>query len=90
MNRVSRNFIPYLIKACDIYAAPSRLEGFGMPQLEGGACAKPIIGIKVMGMRDTLIHGKTALLAEVAQEVLMRETILGSESGYEERHRHLF
>lgn len=90
MNRVSRNFMPYLINACDIYAAPSRLEGFGMPQVEAGACAKPVIGIKAMGMLDTLIHGKTALLAAVAQEVLMRETILGSESGYEERHHHLF
>jgi len=90
MNRVSRNFMPYLINACDIYAAPSRLEGFGMPQVQAGACAKPVIGIKAMGMLDTLIHGKTALLAEVAQEVLIRETILGSESGYEERHRHIF
>ena len=90
MNRVSRNFIPYLINACDIYAAPSRLEGFGMPQVEAGACGKPVIGIKAMGMLDTLIHGKTALLAAVAQEVLIRETILGSESGYEERHHHLF
>ena len=90
MNRVSRNFMPYLINACDIYAAPSRLEGFGMPQVEAGACAKPVIGIKAMGMLDTLIHGKTALLAEVAQEILMRETILGSESGFEERHRHTF
>ncbi|MDY6857088.1 MAG: glycosyltransferase family 4 protein [Thermodesulfobacteriota bacterium] len=90
MNRVSRNFMPYLINACDIYAAPSRLEGFGMPQVEAGACAKPVIGIKAMGMLDTLIHDKTALLAEVAQEVLARETILGLESGYEERHRHLF
>jgi alpha-maltose-1-phosphate synthase len=90
MNRVSRNFMPYLLNACDIYAAPSRLEGFGMPQIEAGACAKPVIGIRAMGMLDTLIHGKTALLAEVAQEVLLKETTLGSESGYEDRHRHVF
>ncbi len=90
MNRVSRNFMPYLINACDIYAAPSRLEGFGMPQIEAGACAKPVIGIKAMAMLDTLIHGKTALLAEVAQEILLKETTLGVESGYQERHRHVF
>ncbi|HPI11818.1 MAG TPA: glycosyltransferase family 4 protein, partial [Catalimonadaceae bacterium] len=40
-NTISRNFIPYLIGSCDIYAAPSRLEGFGMPQVEAGACEKP-------------------------------------------------
>ena len=28
-NTISRNFMPYLLGACDIYAAPSRLEGFG-------------------------------------------------------------
>jgi glycosyltransferase involved in cell wall biosynthesis len=33
-NVVSQNFMPYLLSACDIYAAPSRLEGFGMIQVE--------------------------------------------------------
>ncbi|HUT99938.1 MAG TPA: glycosyltransferase family 4 protein [Myxococcota bacterium] len=88
--KVSRNFMPYLIGACDIYAAPSRLEGFGMPQVEAGACGKPVIGIKAMAMLDTLVHGKTAFLARVAQEVRLRETILGRDQGYEEGHRVVF
>ncbi|MBU1162860.1 MAG: glycosyltransferase family 4 protein [Proteobacteria bacterium] len=90
MNRLSRNFMPYLINACDIYAAPSRLEGFGMPQVEAGACEKPVIGIKAMGMLDTLVHGKTALLAEVAQEILLKETIVFGGSGSQERQRVIF
>ena len=90
MDIVSRNFMPYLVNACDIYAAPSRLEGFGMLQVEAGACEKPVIGIKAMGMLDTLIHGETALLAEISQEILLKETILGKESGYEEKHRFVF
>ena len=48
-NVVSRNFMPYLIAACDIYAAPSRLEGFGMLQVEAGACGKPVIGMRRHG-----------------------------------------
>jgi glycosyltransferase involved in cell wall biosynthesis len=88
--RASRNFMPYLLAACDIYAAPSRLEGFGMIQIEANACEKPVIGIKAMGMLDTLVHGKTALLAEVAQEIRLRETILGDESGYQAGHKHVF
>ena len=90
MNRLSRNFMPYLINACDIYAAPSRLEGFGIPQIEAGACEKPVIGIKAMGMLDTLVHGKTALLAEVAQEILLKETIVFGGSGSQERQRVIF
>lgn len=86
-NIVSRNFMPYLMAACDIYAAPSRLEGFGMPQVEAGSCGKPVVGINAMAMQETLVHGETAFLAGVAQEVVMRETIVGEESGYESGHR---
>lgn len=88
--RISRNFMPYLLAACDIYAAPSRLEGFGMVQVEAGACGKPVIGIKAMAMLDTLVHGKTAFLASVAQEVRMKEAMVGEESGYEPGHRVVF
>jgi alpha-maltose-1-phosphate synthase len=86
-NTISRNFMPYLIGACDIYAAPSRLEGFGMPQVEAGACGKPVVSIRAMGMLDTLIHGETAYLAEVAQRIVINEVILGSESGYADNHK---
>lgn len=86
----SRDFMPYLVAACDIYAAPSRLEGFGMPQVEAGACAKPVVSIKAMGMLDTLVHGQTAFLANVAQEIIANEVILGSESGFEEEHKVVF
>ncbi|HUW83237.1 MAG TPA: glycosyltransferase family 4 protein [Phycisphaerae bacterium] len=89
-NVVSRNFMPYLLAACDIYAAPSRLEGFGMPQIEAGACGKPVVGIKAMAMLETLVHEETALLAGVAQEVRIGEAILGEESGFEDGHRVVF
>ncbi|HIJ72340.1 MAG TPA: glycosyltransferase family 4 protein [Planctomycetes bacterium] len=89
-NVISRNFMPYLLAACDIYAAPSRLEGFGMIQVEAASCGKPVIGIEAMGMLDTMVHGENAFLASVAQEVRMRETTLGDESGYEPGHRVVF
>lgn len=86
-NKISRTFMPYLFGACDIYAAPSRLEGFGMPQVEAGACGKPVISIKAMGMLDTLVHGETAFLAEVARRIEVNEVVLGEESGFEDQHR---
>jgi alpha-maltose-1-phosphate synthase len=86
-NTVSRNFMPYFIGACDIYAAPSRLEGFGMPQIEAGACGKPVIGIKAMAMLDTLVDGETAFLAEIAQEIRISEANLGEAEGYKDGHR---
>jgi glycosyltransferase involved in cell wall biosynthesis len=90
MSVTSRNFMPYLIAACDIYAAPSRLEGFGMIQVEANACGKPVLGIHAMGLLDTMVHGETALLAGVAHEIVQQEMILGEESGYPEGHRYVF
>jgi starch synthase len=86
-NITSRNFMPYLIGACDIYAAPSRLEGFGMLQVEANACEKPVIGINAMGMLDTMVDGKTAYLANVAQKITVDHVVLGNESGYTENQR---
>ncbi len=83
----SRNYIPHLIAACDIYAAPSRLEGFGMSQVEANACEKPVIGIKAMGLLDTMVDGETAFLANVAQKIVVDHATIGTEAGYEENHR---
>jgi starch synthase len=79
---ISRTFVPYLLAACDIYAAPSRLEGFGMLQVEAGACGKPVIGVNAMGMLDTLVHGETAFLADVAEKIVVNAVTLGPESGF--------
>jgi glycosyltransferase involved in cell wall biosynthesis len=89
-NKISRNFMPYLIGACDIYAAPSRLEGFGMPQVEAGSCEKPVIGINAMGMLDTLVQDETAFLAKVAQKIVVDQVTLGDESGFEAKHKVVF
>jgi len=89
-NIISRNFMPYLVGACDIYAAPSRLEGFGMPQVEAGACEKPVLSINAMGPLDTLVHGETAFLVNVAQKIDVNEVILGDESGFEDNQRVVF
>ncbi len=83
----SRNFMPWLIGACDIYAAPSRLEGFGMSQVEANACEKPVIALKAMGMLDTMIDGETAMMAGVAQKIVVDHVVLGKAAGYEENHR---
>lgn len=86
-NTISRNFMPLLIAACDIYAAPSRLEGFGMPQVEASACEKPVLSIEAMGMLDTMVHDETALLAKVDQKIVTNFAILGKESGFDKNQR---
>ena len=89
-NMVSQNFMPYLIAACDIYAAPSRLEGFGMIQVEANACERPVIAIDAMTFRDTMVHGETAFLANVAEERKITEALYGEGHAYERSHRIVF
>lgn len=89
-NVVSQNFMPYLLSACDIYAAPSRLEGFGMIQVEANACEKPVIAIDAMAFCDTMVHGETAFLAKVAEERQITEALYGEGHDYEKGHRIVF
>jgi glycosyltransferase involved in cell wall biosynthesis len=89
-NVVSHNFMPYLLAACDIYAAPSRLEGFGMIQVEANACGKPVIAIDAMAFLDTMVHGETALLAKVAEERKITEAVFGEGHGIDDNQRIVF
>jgi len=86
----SRNFVPYLINACDIYAAPSRLEGYGMPMIEAQACGKPVLSVAAMGMLDTILHEKTGFLARVAQEITIAGAKLTPDMGYSRRKDVIF
>lgn len=81
---MSREFMPLLLNACDIYAAPSRLEGYGMIQVEAMACGKPVVSINEMGPRETIIHGETGFLADVAETVELNEEKVYTHMGFEE------
>ena len=86
----SHDFMSYLLSACDIYAAPSRLEGFGMIQLEAMACGKPVISINAGGPVDTIVHGKTGFLAEVGETVKLHEEWAYEHMGFEADHKIVF
>jgi len=84
---ISRNCMPFLMATCDIYAGPSRLEGFGMPHVEAGACGKPVLAINAMAFLDTQVHGVTGLLAGIAVEnVITEATVYDDASDRIGRH----
>ncbi len=78
----SQEFMANALNACDIYAAPSRIEGFGMIQVEAMACGKPVISINIGGPAETIIHGKTGFLAEVAEVIQLNEEWAYPSMGY--------
>ena len=79
----SQDFMVHLLNAADIYAAPSRLEGFGMVQVEAMSCGKPVISINKMGPSETIIHNKTGFLAEVAEEIKLDGEWVYPSMGFE-------
>lgn len=83
--KFSPDFMGMLLNACDIYAAPSRLEGFGMIQLEAEACGKPVISINVGGPQDTIVHKKTGFLVDVEHEVQLEREWVHRHMGFQKR-----
>jgi alpha-maltose-1-phosphate synthase len=81
----SPNEMATLLNACDIYAAPSRLEGFGMIQLEAQACGKPVVSINVGGPAETVFHNITGFLADVSEEIKLSKEWADHSMGFDER-----
>ena len=78
----SQEFMADVLNTCDIYAAPARIEGFGMIQVEAMACSKPVISINAGGPAETIIHNKTGFLAKVAEEIKLNEEWAYTSMGF--------
>ncbi len=78
----SQEFMVDVLNACDIYAAPSRIEGFGMIQVEAMSCGKPVITIDAGGPAETVVHEKTGYLARPAKEIQLTEEWAYPSMGY--------
>jgi len=80
---------------CDIFALPSRGEGFGMVYLEAMACGKPVIGGAHGGAPEVVQDGKTGYLVQhgdaaqlaTAIETLLKDPKLREEMGRRGRLR---
>ena len=62
LGRVSEGEKNALIGHCDIFAAPSLYESFGIVFLEAMRLGKPVIGSRVGGIPEIVLEGETGLL----------------------------
>jgi glycosyltransferase involved in cell wall biosynthesis len=61
---------------CDVFAMPSKLEGFGIVYLEALACGKPTLGGNQDGAIDALCHGELGALVNPDDVEALAQTII--------------
>ncbi|MFW6156993.1 MAG: glycosyltransferase [Armatimonadota bacterium] len=59
-----RRDVPRLLKAADIFALASDWEPFGVAYLEASAVGLPVVGTRVDGTPEAVVHGETGLLVD--------------------------
>ena len=82
---MSRDTMRVLLAAADIYAAPSRIEGFGMIQVEAMACGIPVLSIDAGGVKDTVLHKETGFLAKVGETVELEQEWVYKDMGFKRK-----
>ncbi|MEK7164716.1 MAG: glycosyltransferase family 4 protein [Patescibacteria group bacterium] len=62
LGHIGHDFLPRVLKACDVFARPSRSEGLGNAFLEAMAANLPVVATPVGGIVDFIKDGATGLL----------------------------
>jgi glycosyltransferase involved in cell wall biosynthesis len=61
---------------CDVFAMPSKQEGFGIVYLEAMACGKPVVGGNQDGAIDALRQGELGALVDPDDENAIAQTLI--------------
>ncbi|MEW6270381.1 MAG: glycosyltransferase family 4 protein [Thermodesulfobacteriota bacterium] len=70
------------LQRATVLVQPSRKEGWGLTVLEANACGTPVVATDVPGLRDSVRHGGTGLLAapNAASLAASLAAVLGDEA----------
>jgi len=78
--RAPQDQVVELLNRARVLVYAPRLEPFGYPPLEAGACGLPVVAVAEGGMRESVVDGKTGLLAADDRELSgLLERILHDE-----------
>lgn len=62
--------------ACDVFIAPSRSEGFGLPILESMACRTPVVASRTGCAEDVIEDGKNGYVVDVEDHKALAERLI--------------
>lgn len=62
VGRRDREALPLHYAACDVFVTTPWYEPFGITPVEAMACARPVVGADVGGIRTTVVDGETGFL----------------------------
>lgn len=72
---VDDDILPQYYAACDVYALPSRMEGWGLSLMEAMACGKPVVATKVGGIPELVKNNKNGCLVNPGDSTALAKRI---------------
>lgn len=83
----SRQDVPDLLAACDVFAMSSLVEGLPIALLEAGALGKPLVATRVGGIPDVIVDGRTGRLVEPGDDAALARALEQTLESREDRDR---
>lgn len=66
-----------ILPAADVFLLPSQHESFGLAALEAMACGVPVVGSRIGGLPEVIVHGETGYLCDPSDVACMTAIVLG-------------
>ncbi len=66
-----------ILPAADVFLLPSKHESFGLAALEAMACGVPVVGSRIGGLPEVIVHGETGYLCDPSDVSCMTTIVSG-------------
>lgn len=72
-----QEYIAGLLPVGDVFLLPSEHESFGLAALEAMSCGVPVVGSRVGGLHEVIVHGETGYLCSPHDAPCMTQLVTG-------------
>jgi len=72
-----QEYISEVLPAADVFLLPSQHESFGLSALEAMSCGVPVVGSRIGGLPEVIVHEETGFLCDPNDVSCMTAIILG-------------